>query len=190
MIRFAALLCGALVSVAQAEEVATDDVAFDGVDVAFLGEVHDNPRHHAAQAWWVAKLGPKALVFEMLTPSLALGAGSARGDAKSLAEALHWEERGWPDFSLYYPIFQAAPEAAIFGGEVPRDEARRAVTEGAAAVMGGSAALFGLDAPLPEDQQRLRIEGQAEAHCGALPEEMLPGMVEAQRVRDAALAVP
>lgn len=29
---------------------------------------------------------------------------------------------------------------------------------------------------------------QAEAHCDALPETMLPGMVLAQRVRDAALA--
>lgn len=31
-------------------------------------------------------------------------------------------------------------------------------------------------------------EEQKNAHCGALPAEMLPGMVEAQRLRDAAFA--
>ncbi len=60
--------------------------------------------------------------------------------------------------------------------------------EGAAAVFGAAAARFGLDAPLPEDEQAAREAEQAEAHCGALPAEMLPGMVEAQRLRDAALA--
>ncbi|MES2665043.1 MAG: ChaN family lipoprotein [Pseudomonadota bacterium] len=39
----------------------------------------------------------------------------------------------------------------------------------------------------PADQTR-READQREAHCGALPEEMLAGMVQAQRLRDAALA--
>ena len=36
--------------------------------------------------------------------------------------------------------------------------------------------------------QDLREAMQAEAHCNALPDDMLPGMVEAQRFRDAGLA--
>ena len=183
LLAFLAAACAA-----RAAEVAPGDVTFGGVDVAFLGEIHDNPRHHAAQAWWVREMAPRALVFEMLTPALALRAGPLRDDPAALARALRWEDRGWPDFALYHPIFAAAPDAAIFGGGVPSDQARRAVRDGAAAVLGGAAPLFGLDEALPEAERAARIAGQAAAHCDALPADLLPGMVEAQRLCDAALA--
>lgn len=188
MTRAAILVFLALASAASAGEILTDDVDLTGVQVAFLGEVHDNPRHHAAQAWWVGRMQPSALVFEMLSPGQALRVGENRDDAQALGEALQWGDSGWPDFALYYPIFTAAPDAAVFGGAVSSGAARAAVREGAAAVMGASAPLFGLDQPLPDGQRDARIAGQADAHCGALPEELLPGMVEAQRLRDAALA--
>lgn len=134
-------------------------------------------------------LSPEALVFEMV------GVGDARRitpenrtDQDGLESLLNWSDRGWPDFAMYYPIFTAAPEAAIFGAELPRDQVRRSVTEGAEAVFGDGAMLFGLDIPLPEDQQDDRIVLQREAHCNAMPEDLLPGMVEAQRLRDASLA--
>jgi uncharacterized iron-regulated protein len=41
---------------------------------------------------------------------------------------------------------------------------------------------------LAEAEQETRNTLQREAHCNALPEDILPGMVEAQRLRDAALA--
>jgi uncharacterized iron-regulated protein len=157
--------------------------------VVLLGEVHDNPRHHEGQAAAVAALAPTAIVFEMLTPAQAARVTPGnRADAAVLAKALDWEEGGWPDFAMYHPLFVAAPEARIFGAGVPREEVRRAVAEGAAVVIGDDAASFGLDQPLPEAEMAERITEQAEAHCDALPAEMLPGMVEAQRLRDAALA--
>jgi uncharacterized iron-regulated protein len=158
-------------------------------DVIVLGEVHDNPRHHLNQALAIAALSPKAIVFEMFGPNEALAVTpEVRGRADRLAEALDWESSGWPDFAMYHPIFLAAPDAVIFGGDMPREEVRRAVTEGAAAVLGGSAPLFGLDQPLDPDEQAQREAGQMTAHCDALPKDILPGMVEAQRLRDAALA--
>ena len=69
-----------------------------------------------------------------------------------------------------------------------RGDVRRAVSEGAATVFGGAAPLFGLDAALDPEEQATREAGQMAAHCDALPEDVLPGMVEAQRLRDAALA--
>jgi uncharacterized iron-regulated protein len=111
-----------------------------------------------------------------------------RSDEARLEAHLTWEASGWPDFGMYYPIFAAAPDAAIFGGALPRDDVRRAVSDGAAAVFGDAAPLFGLDQPLPDTQLEQRIALQQEAHCNALPEDLLPGMVEAQRLRDAALA--
>lgn len=158
-------------------------------DVVIVGEYHDNPTHHANQAAAVAALAPAALVFEMLTPDQATRATSeVRGDEAALGSALRWEEAGWPDFSMYYPIFAAAPEARIYGAAFPREEIRRAAAEGAGAVFGPASDRFGLTEPLPSDQQAAREAEQHDAHCGALPAEMLAGMVEVQRLRDAGLA--
>jgi len=158
-------------------------------DVVILGEVHDNPVHHANQARAVAAIGPAAIVFEMFGPAAADRARAVpRTDATSLAAALEWEGSGWPDFALYHPIFTAAPSAHLAGGALPRETVRRAIGEGAAAPFGPDAARFGLDRPLDPADQAAREALQAEAHCHALPAELLPGMVAAQRLRDAALA--
>lgn len=158
-------------------------------DVVILGEVHDNPQHHRNQAHAVAALAPHALVFEMLTPDQAARVTPAlRQDAAALGEALEWEASGWPDFEDYYPIFTAAPEAQIYGGALDRAEVRRAFEDGAARVFGPEAVRFGLDQPLPQDEQEEREALQHRAHCDALPPEMLPGMVAAQRLRDAVLS--
>lgn len=173
-----------------AEEIAPDALlALPEADVVIVGEIHDNPTHHENQALVAAALSPRAIVFEMFGPDAALAATpETRRNPDALAEALDWSERGWPDFAFYYPIFVAAPDAAIFGGALPRASVRRAVEEGAAAVMGGSASLFGLEAHLDDEEQEIRNTLQREAHCNALPEDILPGMVEAQRLRDASLA--
>jgi uncharacterized iron-regulated protein len=182
-------LCGPL-RAGEISDASPDFAAlFAAADVVFLGEVHDNPHHHENQARIVAELDPVALVFEMIAPDAArLVTSAMRTDAAELEAHLGWEEQGWPDFAMYYPIFAAAPGAAIVGGGVPRDEARRAIDEGAAAVFGADAGLFGLDRTLDGPDLDIRTALQQEAHCNALPKDLLPGFVEAQRLRDAALA--
>ncbi|MEQ9259543.1 MAG: ChaN family lipoprotein [Roseovarius sp.] len=176
----AAILCAGLGGAAAAQ------------DITVIGEVHDNPAHHAAQARIVAGMAPRALVFEMLTPEQAgRVADETPREAAVLEELFGWAESGWPAFSLYFPIIEAAPEARIYGAGVTRAQAREAMEANAA---GGGVLpeeelrLFGLDAPLPEDEQAAREALQMAAHCDALPEEMLPGMVRIQRLRDAMLA--
>jgi uncharacterized iron-regulated protein len=171
--------------------VADEDAiaAFRDAEIIVLGEIHDNPEHHVTQARIVAALQPDALVFEMIEAEQALAiTPDVRNDADELEALLDWEESGWPDFAMYFPIFAAAPDAAIFGAEVPTDEVRRSVEDGAAAVFGDAAGQFGLDQPLDPEQLALRLQLQQDAHCGAMPDSLLPGMVEAQRLRDAALA--
>lgn len=159
-----------------------------GAGIVVLGEVHDNPAHHAVQAEVVAALSPTAIVWEMMPPDAErLLSGIDLADAEALAQALDWEARGWPDFAMYHPIFLAAPGAAHVGAELPRDEVRAAMSGGAAAVWGEGAELWGLG-PLDPGDLAARLAEQDEAHCSALPEEMLPGMVEVQRLRDATLA--
>ncbi|WP_324753071.1 ChaN family lipoprotein [Roseovarius sp. Pro17] len=158
-------------------------------DVLVLGEVHDNPAHHAVQAARVAEFAPQALVFEMLTPDQATRVTpELRGDADALAAALDWGGSGWPDFSYYYPIFVAAPQAQVHGAGVPREDTRTVAEQGLGAAFGEGAKIYGLTAPLTETQQSAREALQASAHCDALPPEMLPMMVDIQRLRDATLA--
>lgn len=157
-------------------------------DIFVLGEVHDNPAHHAEQARLVKDIAPKALVFEMLSPLQALAAaGVARDDPEALAKALDWADSGWPDFALYFPIFAAAPDAAIVGAAVPQEDLQAAMKFGAAQVFGAQARHWGLG-DLDDAARAALTADQRAAHCGALPEEMLPGMVEAQRLRDADFA--
>lgn len=158
-------------------------------DIAFLGEVHDNPAHHAAQADAVAALKPRAIVFEMLTPEQAgRVTDAALGDPAKLAETLEWTASGWPDFAMYYPIFAAARGAEVIGAAVPRDETRRALKIGIARAFGSDGEAWGLTDTLDENQLADRLNLQMDAHCGALPLELLPGMVDLQRLRDATLA--
>lgn len=157
-------------------------------DVVLLGEVHDNPVHHLHQAQAVAALSPTAIVFEMLTPEQAARVTpELRRDEAGLAEALGWDTSGWPEFSMYYPIF-AASDAPVFGAALPREDVRRAFSDGAAAVFGAEAERYGLTDDLPEEIQTERQKMQFDAHCEAMPLEMMSGMVEAQRLRDAAFS--
>ncbi|MEP5762514.1 MAG: ChaN family lipoprotein [Litoreibacter sp.] len=158
-------------------------------DIVIVGEVHDHPVHHRNQAKIAAQLRPMALVFEMLTPEQAQSALSVdRTDMAALEASLEWSQSGWPEFALYFPIFEAAPDAQIFGAAVSRETMRQAISTGAAAAFGQDADEFGLGETLDEDEHAARLALQDEAHCGALPAEMLPGMIEAQRLRDAAFA--
>ncbi|MFC4349987.1 ChaN family lipoprotein [Fodinicurvata halophila] len=162
-----------------------------GADIVILGEVHDNPRHHEIQAQAVKDLQPEALVFEMIPEKHEAAVNRLREEGASraeLASALNWEESGWPDFAYYAAILEATPEARVVGGEQPIEQVRAAMTEGAAQVFGSEASTYGLDEPLGRQAQEAREQRQYEAHCEAVPKEMLPGLVEAQRLRDAGLA--
>lgn len=182
----------ALATPACAKEIppeALDDPAnFSGVNVVILGETHDNPAHHAHQARAVATLQPKALVFEMVSPEAAARMPAVLPDAPGLAAILGWDATGWPDFSLYYPIFAAAPAARVYGAEVSRDIARSAFDTGIAAQFGEGVAAYGLTTALAATEQAQREAEQLAAHCNALPPDLLPGMVAVQRLRDAVLA--
>jgi len=158
-------------------------------DVVILGEVHDNPAHHQVQADILIALAPKAVVWEMITQEQADGLASIPiSDASLVADHLDWATSGWPDFDLYSPVFAAATGAQQFGGMVPRSSSKSVMEQGAATFFGSDAAEYGLDQPLPIEEQQIREADQMTNHCDALPVEMLPMMVEFQRLRDTVLA--
>ncbi len=183
-----ALIAGYGASSALADTASVVRAA-EAFDVVILGEVHDNPNHHATQAELLDRLAPRAVVFEMLSPEEAGGlTPEVAASPEVLRQYLDWDNSGWPDLTFNAPLFQYASTRAAFGAEVPRDEARLAFQNGAAAVFGSDAARFGLTSALPEDEQTAREAEQLAAHCDVLPVEILPGFVAAQRLRDAHLA--
>ncbi|MCK0126386.1 ChaN family lipoprotein [Gelidibacter sp. F2691] len=188
-----ALLCALIAcaspTFAQSLDVNTDDLSrLKAADVVIVGEVHDNPSHHATQAQIVQELRPAALVVEMLSQT---DVDELSQDAKAFAP--RWDELGWPDFQMYLPIFDAIlgqdHPGTIIGAGVSRDVAKATYSDGVAAYFSGDAEAYGLTKPLAEDQYAARIELQFHAHCDAMPREMLGGMIEVQRLRDAILSV-
>jgi uncharacterized iron-regulated protein len=191
--KYGAILLAVVASfggIAAAQQVDLADLpAVAPAQIVVVGEIHDNPTHHLTQATLIVRWAPKAVVFEMLTPAQADAAqNTARDNSAAMEAALAWGGSGWPDFSMYYPVFAALGDAQIYGAALDRDDVRRAVKEGAAAVFGADAAQFGLTTALPNSEQVAREADQMAAHCDALPVEMLSGMVAAQRLRDAAFA--
>ena len=163
-----------------------------------LGERHDQPDHHRLQAKLVQSLargGRKpALAFEMLDVSQqpAVDASLARApkDADALALAVDWAHSGWPDWTLYRPVFLAGLDAGlpVVAANLPRTHVRDLVKRGPEALPPELRTRLDLDTPLSEDVAKTMREEQDQAHCGQLPAEMLGPMVQAQRARDAHLA--
>lgn len=185
----AALLVLTTISAAAGELPAQLLERMRAADVVVLGEVHDNPAHHAVQAAAIRALAPKAVVWEMLTPETAAqinAAGPAASDRVDRALALGATD--WPGFAIYRPVLAAAADLPFLGALVPRSKTRAVPESGLAAAFGTEAARYGLTRPLPAVEQAVREAEQAEAHCNALPEAQLPMMVDIQRLRDAVLA--
>lgn len=189
MIRFALALI-LLGSAAGAEQINPDRLdRLPAADIIWLGEVHDHPLHHIHQTRAVTAIRPSALVMEMLTqPQVDAAVPELRADMDALQAALDWAASGWPDFAMYFPIIAASGAAPLYAAALPRDEARALWGQDPATAFGPDATLYGLDQPLPPEQQAAQITLQDDAHCNAMPAEMLPAMVDIQRLRDARLA--
>ena len=160
-----------------------------------LGEKHDNADHHRLQARLVRALiatGRRpAVLFEMLdadqAPALARYLASHPADAAGLDEAVGWKRSGWPDWSFYRPIAEAALGAGlpILAANLSRATTRSLARDGLAALDPREAARLGLDRPLASSTEAQMAAEIREAHCGTASEAMIGKMVLVQRARDA-----
>ncbi len=155
-----------------------------------LGEVHDHPDHHRHQARFLAARagGPErpAVVFEMLErarqPEIDAFLAGPERSPEAFAKRVDWASSGWPDFALYRPIFAVAlvPPLPILAAGLPLHDP---VPPGPA-----ERQRFGIDRPLPPDQQEAWLDEMFEGHCKLMPRDQLGPMVEFQRARDARMA--
>lgn len=172
--------------------------AAHGARYVLLGEIHDNPDHHLIQSdiiGGLARLGAKpSVVFEMIPQGFAdVLARFEAGDDKdlaTLAERLEWTERGWPDFSLYRPIFESAVanDLPIRAGNLDRETVGAIAKDGVKALSDADVRRWGLDDPMPAAQSAELAETIREAHCGLMPDAAIEPMTLVQRARDGALA--
>ncbi len=172
--------------------------AAEGSRYLLLGEIHDNPDHHRIQAdiiGGLAKLGHKSsVVFEMIpqkyADTLAAFEASENKDLEALADSLKWSERGWPDFSIYRPIFEAAldDDLPIRAGDLDNSVIGAIARDGVSALSSEDVERLGLDAPLSAAETKDLSNQIREAHCGLMPEGAIVPMGLVQRARDGELA--
>jgi uncharacterized iron-regulated protein len=163
-----------------------------------LGEVHDNAGHHRLRLDLLAALvrdGRRpAIAMEQFDrehqPALERVQSEPAPTPELLKTAGRIDAQGW-NWSYYEPIVRLALDhrLPIFAANLSRADAFRVSSEGAAAVLGAAAvSALQLDQPLP-DAARLKLEQVIDdGHCGQAPRNILPGMVAAQRARDAVMA--
>jgi uncharacterized iron-regulated protein len=136
-----------------------------------------------------------ALAFEMLdtgqAEGLARALASANVTAEAVEEATSWKKSGWPDFTLYRPIFQAGLEARLelVAANLPRSVAREAVRKGLEPLPADVRSLLEGAGELSAPELAAWAKEMEENHCGELPRELLEGLVRAQRARDAQMAL-
>lgn len=159
-------------------------------DFVLLGEVHDNPVHHAARALLVAALGSgrPAVVFEQLAESHGPIAPPVAGEAlEDWLDRHGFDRRSWR-WPLHRPVVEAAIAhgRSLWGSGLSREALRAVVREGEGALPDALRALSEaapLDSAARAVMDRILVDG----HCGRLPEAMIPGMRAAQVARDAAM---
>lgn len=161
-----------------------------------LGESHDNADHHRLQTRVIRELAARgqkrALAFEMIEadrqPAIDAYLKSHPVSADALGEAVDWARRGWPDYDLYKPVFQAGLDGGwpIVGANLPKSLSKPAGQPGGLAA--NEEKRLGLDKPLPDPVRNELRQNLIDGHCGLLPEVALPAMMRLQIAWDGQMA--
>jgi uncharacterized iron-regulated protein len=165
-------------------------------EVIYLGEMHDNPAHHRIQAAVLAAIvdagARPAVAFEMVPETLQaeLDAAVAGEDPPDeVARSLRWERQGWPDFGMYWPLFELARRHRLpaVAADLDPGLARRIGREGLARAGGDAARLQSALPPDPALDRAIARRIQA-AHCHLVSEARARTMVEGWHARNVVIA--
>lgn len=193
-------LVGKIYSVANKGFATEVDLlnAASQANYVLLGETHTNADHHLLQAAIIENIvaGGRwpTVFFEMiptdLSADLARYLAGGKATAQGLGAAVKWQERGWPNWSIYQPIAEVAFEngLAMHAGDIDSALRKRIGKEGLEALGPSDRAQLALDRPLEVDLRESLSETLRASHCGMLPEAAVGAILQVQRARDAALA--
>lgn len=161
--------------------------------VLVLGEIHDNPSHHALRAALIEALSGlqqrPGIVFEQFRTNEQEKLSQAASSIADLKRNVDWDRSGWSKYP-YDPLLESVLAAGLprYAGDAPRDLIRRSAMEREAALPASETARLALATPLGARLDDASV-GEIEAsHCGLMPKSAFGGMAFAQRVRDATIA--
>lgn len=156
-------------------------------DVAVLGEVHDNPRHHQLRGELLRQLpaSSKTVVAEHLTWRQQAHGG---GDLLAGLQAAGFDSQGW-GWPLHQPVFEAvtAMKMPLMGGNLAGESIKEVFKTRGQSLPEAVRTLLAR-APFNETQRKAMDEEIDEGHCRAMPSSLFEGMAAVQRGRDAAMA--
>jgi uncharacterized iron-regulated protein len=194
-------LIGQIYRVADRRPVSEADLfaAAGAADFVLIGERHDNRDHHRLQAEIVRALQrdarrPRAVAFEMIGADRQLDIveylDAHPGDAAGLGTAVDWAASGSPDWAVYEPIARAALAngAQIVAADLDEEAQDAVFNRGAQSLRSSFVRRTGLDRDFPAALTSNLRDELDRAHCGAVPPEVVSGMYQVQRARDAMLA--
>jgi uncharacterized iron-regulated protein len=171
--------------------------ALRGARFRLLGEVHDNPAHHAIRLKLLDALGESglkpAVAFEQFdrVHDKALQQRVAAGDAtaEAVAQVVQFDRKGW-NWDLYRPLVEAALRHGmpLRAANLSRAEASRIAKEGLAVLGAQRVSQLRLETAWSAEKERLLRGIVYEGHCRAIPEPLAGKIGAAQRARDATLA--
>jgi uncharacterized iron-regulated protein len=194
-------LIGQIYRVADGRRVSEADLfaAARAADFVLIGERHENRDHHRLQAEIVSALQrdarrPRAVAFEMISADRQLDVveylDGHPGDAAGLGAAVDWAAGAWPDWRVYEPIARAALAngAQIVAADLDDEEQEAVFNRGAQGLRTSFVRRTGLDRDFPAALTSDLWDELDRAHCGRMPPEVVSGMYQVQRARDAKLA--
>jgi len=166
------------------------DKALHDARFRFIGEVHDNAAQHALRARLIAKLAdvrPAAVmeVFDLGHDGAIASAQANAADAEAVASAGELDRAAWR-WPLHRPVVEAAIAAhlPIRGANVARGELMALARSRSAGAWQQRIAATAWGA----NEDAAMRAAIVESHCGALPDDAVPAIAFAQRIRDAAMA--
>ncbi len=189
---------GLVWSVAEDRGIKPDELVhrLSRHDVVMIGEIHDNPRHHEIEAELIRALATtrqlQVVALEMLDreQQATLEGVWGEGDVDAVLAATGFDERGW-GADRYRSVVEAMLEVEVepLATNLSRADAGAVVKDGWAVHFdAGQQDSLALDAVWNEALAERLTGALRDSHCGMLPEAMIPGMLAAQRARDAVIA--
>ena len=193
-------LVGRIWRPADGRFVDRDVLVEDLVRSAFilLGEKHDNPDHHVLQARLIESLTDEgrrpAVVWEMIIEDKQGVLDRFRQvysrDSAALGRALDWDVSGWPDWSMYQPIADAAmaDHLPMYGAGLPKSIVHALAKSRPSFEFAKRRRILGLHVRMPVDLRARSIEQLFQGHCELMPRTALGPLFNVQRARDAVFA--